>query len=77
MNQLKNWQTSIWKFYENKLSQQGFLKRISWHKFANQFNEQIQILQDYTTQNYNGFPTSDIRSGGKFDGLVFQAVVGF
>ena len=32
---------------------------------------------EYVTQEYNDFPTSDIRNGGKFNGYVFQAIVGF
>ncbi|MEO5588189.1 MAG: hypothetical protein ABIS03_01285, partial [Gemmatimonadaceae bacterium] len=32
---------------------------------------------EYVRQNYNRFPTSDIRSGGKFGGFVFEGVVAF
>jgi len=41
------------------------------------FTKNVMAKVEYTTQNYNGFPTSDIRSGGKFNGLVLEAVVGF
>jgi len=29
------------------------------------------------SQNYNGFVSTDLRNGGKFNGLVIEAVVGF
>jgi len=32
---------------------------------------------EYVTQNYDGFATNDIRNGGKFSGIVLEAVVGF
>ena len=32
---------------------------------------------EYVNQNYKGFLSTDIRNGGKFSGLVFEAVVGF
>lgn len=41
------------------------------------FTKNVMAKVEYTTQNYNGFPTTDIRSGGKFKGLVLEAVVGF
>jgi len=28
-------------------------------------------------QNYENFPTSDIRSGGKFEGFMIEGVVAF
>jgi len=29
------------------------------------------------TQKYNDFPTTDIRSGGKFNGLMIEGAVAF
>jgi hypothetical protein len=32
---------------------------------------------EYVIQKYKDFPSSDIRNGGKFNGYVIEAVVGF
>jgi hypothetical protein len=32
---------------------------------------------EYVSQKYNGFPASDLRNGGKFNGFVLEAIVGF
>ena len=37
----------------------------------------IMAKAEYVKQNYNDFQAGDIRSGGKFNGLVIEAVVGF
>lgn len=37
----------------------------------------ILLKAEYTTQNYKDLPVSDYRNGGKFQGYVVQAVVGF
>ena len=37
----------------------------------------ILLKGEYVTQKYNDFPTTDIRSGGKFDGFVLEGVVAF
>ncbi|MDQ6902410.1 MAG: hypothetical protein M3139_05285 [Bacteroidota bacterium] len=37
----------------------------------------ILLKGEYVVQNYNNFPTTDYRNGGKFSGYVIQAVVGF
>ena len=37
----------------------------------------IMAKLEYVTQNYDGFLKTDIRNGGKFSGLVLEAVVGF
>jgi hypothetical protein len=37
----------------------------------------ILMKGEYVIQKYKDFPTSDYRSGGKFDGYVIEAVVGF
>jgi hypothetical protein len=37
----------------------------------------ILMKAEYVTQKYLDFPTSDYRAGGKFNGYVIEAVVGF
>ncbi len=37
----------------------------------------VMMKAEYVTQEYKDFPTTDIRNGGKFSGLVVQAVLGF
>ncbi len=37
----------------------------------------IMLKGEYVSQVYKAFPTTDIRSGGKFDGIMMEAVVGF
>lgn len=37
----------------------------------------ILLKGEYVTQKYKGFAATDYRNGGKFDGYVIQAVVGF
>ncbi|MEP6905912.1 MAG: hypothetical protein ABI875_07485, partial [Gemmatimonadales bacterium] len=37
----------------------------------------IMAKAEYVTQKYNDFPTTDIRSGGKFKGLMIEGVVAF
>ena len=37
----------------------------------------ILAKAEYVSQKYNGFVTTDIRNGGKFNGIVFEAVIGF
>jgi len=37
----------------------------------------VMAKVEYTSQNYGGFLYNDIRSNGKFSGIVAQAVVGF
>ena len=37
----------------------------------------ILLKGEYVVQKYKDFPTADIRSGGKFNGYVIEAVVGF
>ena len=32
---------------------------------------------EYVNQEYKGFPTTNIRSGGKFHGLMLEGVVAF
>ena len=32
---------------------------------------------EYVNQKYEGFPTNDLRNGGKFDGVVVEAVISF
>lgn len=37
----------------------------------------ILLKGEYVVQKYKDFPTADVRSGGKFNGYVLEAVVGF
>lgn len=37
----------------------------------------ILMKAEYVNQSYNGFLPTDIRNGGKFNGLVFEGVIGF
>ena len=37
----------------------------------------VLLKGEYVTQKYNDFPTTDRRSGGKFNGFVFEGVVAF
>lgn len=37
----------------------------------------IMMKGEYVVQNYNDFPTTDIRSNGQFHGVVFEAAVAF
>ncbi|MEP6595977.1 MAG: hypothetical protein ABJA71_08515 [Ginsengibacter sp.] len=37
----------------------------------------VLLKSEYVVQNYRNFPVSDYRNGGKFNGYVIEAVVGF
>ncbi|MCW3080539.1 hypothetical protein [Segetibacter sp.] len=37
----------------------------------------VLMKAEYVVQKYNNFPTTDYRNGGKFNGYVIEAVVGF
>lgn len=37
----------------------------------------VLLKGEYVTQNYKNFPTTDYRNGGKFDGYVIAATIGF
>lgn len=37
----------------------------------------IMTKLEYVKQNYDGFPQTDLRNGGKFNGIVLEAVIGF
>lgn len=41
------------------------------------FTKNILLKAEYVKQKYSGFPANNILNGGKFDGLVVEAVVGF
>lgn len=40
-------------------------------------NDYMLLKAEYVVQSYNDFPATDIRSGGKFDGIMLEAVIGF
>lgn len=37
----------------------------------------LQTKLEYVRQTYNGFPATDIRNGGKFSGVMLEAIVSF
>ena len=37
----------------------------------------IMLKGEWVTQNYDDFPSRDIRAGGKFDGFMIEGVVAF
>ena len=37
----------------------------------------VLMKGEYVIQNYKDFATTDYRSGGKFNGFVIEAIVGF
>ncbi|HUZ57907.1 MAG TPA: hypothetical protein VMU83_03930 [Hanamia sp.] len=37
----------------------------------------VMMKAEYVNQDYNNFPTNDIRSGGQFNGVMIEASVGF
>ena len=45
---------------------------VSWFVTKN-----VLMNDEYVIQHYKDFPTRDYRSGGKFNGYVIDAVVGF
>lgn len=40
-------------------------------------SKNILAKLEYVSQNYEGFATTDIRNGGKFNGLMIEGVIGF
>ena len=40
-------------------------------------NELLMLKAEYVTQKYEDFPTADIRSGGRFKGMMVEGVVAF
>jgi hypothetical protein len=67
----------------NKVSGQlaGFTNDISVDRWAAAggwfITKNVLLKGEYVIQRYNSFPTADYRSSGKFNGYVFEAVVGF
>lgn len=49
-----------------------FALSAGWYVIKN-----VMAKVEYVNQQYKNFPTSDIRNGGKFSGLMFEAAVGF
>jgi hypothetical protein len=37
----------------------------------------VLLKGEYVVQNYKDFDRTDYRAGGKFDGVVIEAIVGF
>jgi len=40
-------------------------------------SKNILVKAEYVTQSYDGFAATDIRNGGKFNGLMIEGVIGF
>ena len=40
-------------------------------------SKNILAKLEYVSQNYKGFAATDIRNGGKFNGLMLEGVIGF
>lgn len=59
----------------------GFTDDVKLNRFAIAggwfVTKNILMKGEYVVQQYKDFPTSDYRSGGKFNGYVIEAVVGF
>ena len=75
---------SLFKIFiikSNFLSYQCYSSDIQIDRFAFSggwfITKNIMTKLEYVTQNYDGFPQSDLRSGGKFNGIVLEAVIGF
>ena len=43
-------------------------------QFMNVFE---RVKAEYVDQRYNNYPVTDIKSGGRFHGILLQGVVGF
>jgi len=56
----------------NDVTINRFAGSIGWFLTNN-----IMIKGEYVNQVYNNFPTTDIRSAGKFNGMMLEAVVAF
>jgi hypothetical protein len=56
----------------NDVTINRFVGSVGWFLTKN-----IMLKGEYVSQVYNDFPTTDIRSGGKFNGMMMEAVVGF
>ena len=56
----------------NDVTINRFVASAGWFMTKN-----IMIKGEYVNQVYNNFQTTDIRSGGKFNGTMLEAVIGF
>ena len=58
-----------------------FTKDITIHRAAFAagwfLTRNIELKGEYVIQKYEDFPISDYRAGGKFNGVVIEAIVGF
>ena len=64
--------TAELKGINNAITVNRFAAAAGWFLTKN-----VLLKGEYVNQKYNDFPTSDYRSGGKFDGYVIAATVGF
>ena len=37
----------------------------------------VLMKAEYVNQKYNGYPVTNIRSGGEFDGVMLEGTIGF
>lgn len=58
--------------YNNNIKVDRFAVAGGWFLTRN-----VLMKAEYVVQNYKDFPTNDYRNGGKFNGYVIEAVVGF
>jgi hypothetical protein len=56
----------------NAVTINRFAASVGWFLTKN-----IVLKGEYVNQVYNNFASTDIRSGGKFNGWMMEAVVGF
>lgn len=57
---------------EDKVTVNRAVGSIGWFMTKN-----IMLKGEYVSQKYNHFPSDDLRSGGKFNGFMIEASVGF
>jgi hypothetical protein len=68
-----------WNLVEGELPQGGGDASIDRLELGGGWflNDYMLLKAEYVVQNYDDFPATDIRNGGKFDGFMLEAVVGF
>ena len=64
--------TATLPFNPNNIRIQRMTGSIGW--FA---TKHIMVKAEYVNQEYEDFPSDDIRAGGKFDGVMVQAAIAF
>jgi hypothetical protein len=67
-----NYLTSDLPFIINPVTISRETASAGWYASKN-----IMMKLEYVNQQYNGFAATDIRSGGRFNGIMFETAVGF